>query len=188
VGESFKIISIGRISESKNYEALCKAIGVLARTKEIAGLQLEIYGDPALPSDISYLGNLRALVREENISATIFLRRGVRYNEVPVLLHSADLFVNVSTTGSMDKAVLEAAASGTLVLTSNEAFKKSLSLISPLLFEGSNRPEGLAEKIAALAALPMGERERLAAALRKWVEKEHDLAELARRVVEEFST
>ena len=39
---------------------------------------------------------------------------------------SGDLFVNLSDTGSLDKAVLEAMACGLKILTSNEAFKSVL--------------------------------------------------------------
>jgi len=48
------------------------------------------------------------------------------YKDLPDTLSQADLFINVSRTGSIDKAVLEAMALNIPVLTSNEAFKELL--------------------------------------------------------------
>ena len=46
----------------------------------------------------------------------------ITYLDMPRFYHSAKLFVNASTTGSLDKTVLEALACAVPVRTSNEAF------------------------------------------------------------------
>ena len=98
----------------------------------------------------------------------------------------ADLSVNLSQTGSIDKTVLEAAACGTLVLTSNEAFLEPLSKISPLFIFERDNPNDLAEKIKKIKSLSEDERLSLGKKLRGWVEKEHNLANFAKRIIEEF--
>ena len=95
--------------------------------------------------------------------------------------------MNLSMTGSLDKNVLEAAASGRLVLTSNEAFEEPFKKISPDLFFERNNAADLAKKIMKLKTMPESERRELTAKLRSWVEQNHDLEKLAGKIVESFS-
>ena len=100
----------------------------------------------------------------------------------------ADLFVNLSQTGSVDKAVLEAAASKTLVLTSNEAFYTSLRNISPMLVASNNEPKELASKIKALRELGQAERATIIGMLYTWVCEEHDVKRLAKKIVDAYES
>jgi glycosyltransferase involved in cell wall biosynthesis len=95
----------------------------------------------------------------------------------------ADLFVNLSHTGSVDKAVLEAMSCGTLVLTSNEAFQ---SIVGPDFMVEQNQPAKLAEKIKWVMSLPITKRQEMAERLRNEVVKNHDLNNLANKIVEQF--
>ena len=88
-----------------------------------------------------------------------------------------DIFVNLSDTGSIDKAILEAMASGLLVLTSNEAFKPILS--GKYLTE--NDPEQIAEKIIALSKSEKDEN------LREYVAKNHSLENLIKKIIKELN-
>jgi len=83
--------------------------------------------------------------------------------------------------------VLEAAASKSLVLTSNEAFYRPLLQISPLLIADNNEPKELATKIRALSELSPADRDVLINKLYGWVTSEHDIKQLAQRIIQEFS-
>jgi len=50
----------------------------------------------------------------------------ISYKNIPKFYADGDLFVNFSDMGSVDKVILEAVATGLLVLTSNEAFRDIL--------------------------------------------------------------
>src|SRR3989344_6504628 len=140
--------------------------------------RLHVYGDPALSEDEAYLLSLLTLVEKEALEEYVFFHPGVPYGEVPELYGRADLFVNLSQTGSLDKAVLEAAASKILVLTSNEAFYQPLVKISPMLVASNNEPKELSSKIKALKELGQAERDTIICELQEWVIKEHDIKQL----------
>ena len=182
----FHILSIGRISPVKDYETLFKAIEILYNDKGIRDLKIQIYGRIGLPEHQAYLDSLIDFVRNANLDEVIDFQSEVSHKYVPQILGEADLFVNLSHTGSLDKAVLEAAASGVIVLTSNEAFENKLKEISSLLFFRRNDPSDLAEKIMAVKNLASEEKIRIANQLRSWVEREHNLNNLANSIIEEF--
>ena len=196
----FRIVSVGRISPSKDYETLIKAAELLHHEFRITNhgngseskirnskFEIHIYGDPALPSDEAYLESLLTFVGEAGLEESISFHPGVPYSEVPRLYADADLVVNLSRTGSIDKTVLEAAASKSLVLTSNEAFYRPLLQISPLLIADNNEPKELATKIRALSELSPADRDVLINKLYGWVTSEHDIKQLAQRIIQEFS-
>jgi len=69
--------------------------------------------------------------------------KGLKIGDAQISEKHADIFINLSDTGSIDKAVLEAMASGCLVLTSNEAFT---NILKPQYLTQKD-PARLAEKI-----------------------------------------
>ena len=98
---------------------------------------------------------------------------------LPRLYDTAALALNVSETNSMDKAVLEALATGCPVLSSNPAFRELLA-DHPGLVIKDERPEAIAAQLRALLADPG------AAApedLRRLVEGHHDIRSYADRVM-----
>ena len=184
--DKFRIVSIGRISPVKDYETLIKAVEILVNHKQIKDLKLEIYGDIVLPQHQAYLDSLVKFVENADLDDVIDFQAGVSHDHVPALINESDLFVNMSMTGSLDKAVLEAAACAKPVLTSNEAFEKPLNDISGDLFFERDNPKDLAEKILRMKNAAPGFRAELGQRLRSWVEKEHNLENLVKKIVGEF--
>ena len=182
----FKILSIGRISPVKGHETLIKAVEILVNHKNIKDLEVEIYGKIGLPEHQEYLDSLIIFVHNADLEDHVKFEGEVNYEYVAELYQEADVFVNLSQTGSIDKTVLEAAASSTLVLTSNEAFAIPVSQISPLLFFESGNPQDLAEKIFKLRSLSPQERDNLGKKLHAWVEEDHNLNNLVQRITDEF--
>mgnify|MGYP001613379497 CR=1 FL=1 len=186
VGDKFRIVSVGRISPVKDYETLIKAVEILVNHKNLKDIEVEIYGRVGLPEHQAYLNSLVEFVRNAELEDYIKFQGELNYDYVDEVYQEADLFVNLSATGSIDKAVLEAAASAVLVTTSNEAFQKPLSQISPLFVFQKDNPVQLAEKIREIKVLPAGKKNELGRSLRSWVEREHNLDNLIGLIVEEF--
>ena len=159
---------------------------ILANRKNIKDLNVEIYGNAGLASQQSYLDSLVTFVENAELDDVIDFQAWVGNDFVPQLINESDLFVNMSLTGSLDKAVLEAAACEKPVLTSNEAFEKPLKQISSMLFFRRDHPEELAEKILTIKNLPQEERKNLGKNLRSWVEREHNLQNLVKKITNEF--
>lgn len=151
--DSFKppltLISVGRITPIKNQDVLIEAVSRLMRD----GVEVEaiIVGDPAVASDRMYFETLTALVKKSSLENKIKFIGAVSYREMPELYKKADISVNATPTGGIDKAVLESMASGTLPLTSNKAFEKYFGPYSNQLIFSEKDPVDLAEKIKALS-------------------------------------
>lgn len=169
--EKLKIISAGRITPIKNYEILIEAAKIL-KNKNF-DFEIKIAGKPILEQDKVYSEKLKNLIKEKNLEDKINFVGSIPYRNVDIFYQSGDLFVNFSDTGSMDKAVLEAMASGLLVLTSNEAFKK---ILSEKYFVNKN-PEEIAEKIIALSKADFDP------GLRDYVVKSHSLRQLIIKII-----
>ena len=149
-----KVLTVGRITRSKNLEEIIKAVG--------PGCELAIAGAPITESDREYQ---RSLESKANFIGP------VAYQDLPDLYRSADLFVNASTTGSIDKAVLEALACNVPVVTTNEAFKQ----VAHIYVEISDLRKTITTTL---------ELEHYQPSLRSWVIKSHSLKNLIPQIVQ----
>jgi glycosyltransferase involved in cell wall biosynthesis len=179
----FIILSIGRISLTKDYETLIEAVNILIKQNKRDNLTVQIIGGPVLKSDQKYFNKIKQLVDQKELAGFIQFIGLIPHSQIMPYYQKADLFVNLSQTGSVDKAVLEAMACETLVLTSNEAFRDILE--ERLLFEPKN-PRDLAKKIVHLMDLSEAEREEISQRLRKEVVKNHNLNNLADKIIKSF--
>ena len=142
----FKLISIGRISPTKDYESMVKAVYGLSQ-QGIANLKLSILGDVALKKDVGYFESLKQMVDKMNLQSKVEFLGAVPNYLVPRYLQQSDLFINLSGTGSLDKAILEAMACQCMVLTSNVAFR---AILPADLMVSRDQPDMLVEKIKYL--------------------------------------
>lgn len=180
---TYKILTIGRISPTKDYESLIKAVDILVNKENVKGLKVNIIGGPGLPEHQSYLDSLKQMVQTMKLQNVVSFLGAISNIETVGHYQDADLFVNLSGTGSVDKAVLEAMACGTIVLTSNIAFEQILG--NDFMVE-QNNPEKLAEKIKWVMDLPAQEKQEIKEKLRTEVVTNHDLNNLAKKIAEAF--
>ncbi len=179
IKEKFKIITAGRIAVVKNYEVLIGAAEILknkdfsAQGGPASGWEIKIAGAPALEQDQIYFKKLKDIIKEKKLENKINFAGSIPYKNITGFYQRGDLFVNFSDTGSLDKAVLEAMASGLSVLTSNEAFKNIL----PEKYFTSKNSQEIAGKIMALSGIPADP------ALRDYVFKNHSLDRLINKII-----
>ncbi|OGL77182.1 hypothetical protein A3J43_00150 [Candidatus Uhrbacteria bacterium RIFCSPHIGHO2_12_FULL_54_23] len=177
----FKIISVGRISPVKGHETLIDAMQIINRRSPHA--TLTIIGGPGLPAHQAYFEELQRLVREKGLAGVIEFAGPRAHADVVSVYQGADAFVNVSDTGSMDKAVLEACACGVPVVTSNEAFKEFLGAVDSHLYT-EKRPAAVAAALERIIAMPLAARHQLGGILRAAVVRDHDLKRLVAKVLD----
>jgi len=175
----FNIISVGRISPTKDLKLLVNALDILIK-KSFKNIKLEIIGRPVLKSDYEYEQSLGELIEKRRLSKYISCHSG-SYDTMPVEYSNADLMVNLSQTGSVDKAVLEAMACERMVLTSNEAFKGILR-DDRLMFKKKNLQD-LVEKIINLMNLSQEEKNQIGKKLRDETVKNHNLDNLVMKIL-----
>lgn len=170
--EKLKIITVGRIAEVKNLHLLIETAEIL-RNKNF-NFGVKIAGTPILESDKIYFEKLKNSIQEKKLNDIIEFIGSVPNKDIAGFYQDGDLFINLSDTGSLDKAILEAMACGLKILTSNEAFK---DIVPTENFTGKNAEE-IAEKIICLAKNPNNP------SLKDYVIKNHKLANLIGKIIE----
>ena len=177
----FKIVSAGRITQSKDYRTLIDAVALLPSFERV---QVEILGSPAKQADADYLKEMEDLIAKNNLVEVMRFAGPVANKDIVPILQSADLFVNMGHTGSLDKAVLEAMACGLPILTCNEAYESVLGEYKEMLMYPKKDYQKLAEKIKFIIGLSDSERARMSADLREIVVCGHNLEGLINKITQ----
>ncbi|PIS04804.1 MAG: hypothetical protein COT81_04625 [Candidatus Buchananbacteria bacterium CG10_big_fil_rev_8_21_14_0_10_42_9] len=184
VDERFNIVTVGRISPTKDYETMILAVKKLVQEND-SNIHLSIIGGVPIESQRSYYDALLKIVANHNLRDNISFKGWVPNEKIVDELKKSDLFINLSGTGSLDKAILEAMAARCLVLTSNEAFKDFLPVT---LMVEANNPEALARKISELMRLPTIELENILDSMFQVVSSQHNLDNLVKKIIQQFGT
>lgn len=178
---AFRILSIGRLSQTKEYGILLRALDLLEN--EGISLEIQIVGGPATAKDEAYADELKKEISRSHLEKKISLIGAVPNNRIDPYLASADVFVNMSSTGSLDKAVLEAMAAGVPVLTSNEGLRTTLAGFEKTCMFKEGDAEDFAAHILAFTRMTAEERRMFGLRLRAVVEQSHDLYMLIPRII-----
>jgi len=180
----FTLISVGRIAPVKRLEIIISAVKAL-REQGLTDVRLLLVGEAAA-QDKDYGEQLRQLVVNYQLTDAVTFTGGMPYEAVVREYQQADVMVNMSATGSMDKAVLEAMACGLPVVTANEAFKVLLAQWADLLYIPPESPEVLSVRLKQLALMSPEERAALGAALRQLVVEQHSMEHLTDQLMTIF--
>lgn len=180
--KAFSILTIGRISPVKDYLTLIKAAEILH--KKNIKVRVDIVGKPVISQDNDYLRLLKNIINEKGLSGIFNFKGGVPNKEILSYLQVADIFVNMSHTGSLDKAVLEAMACAVPILTCNEAFSEVLGKYEDRLMYSKNNFQELADKIAYIYKLNIEQRTAIGRDLREIVIKNHALNCLIQKILD----
>jgi glycosyltransferase involved in cell wall biosynthesis len=167
------ILSVGRISPVKNYEVMIEALHILVKKYGLKSSKLTLVGGPASESKDPYFEKVRALAQERGVEPHCVFTGPVPFNRVAEFYQNAELFINATPTGSFDRVVLEAIASGNLPLVCNKAFLPFFGEYGDVLFFRENDSQDLAKKTADLYSMKQEEKDKIRFFLRKMVEAEH---------------
>ncbi|MSU54986.1 MAG: glycosyltransferase [Candidatus Taylorbacteria bacterium] len=182
--EKFKIITVGRITPSKDYEVLVEAVEII-RKRTSFEIKVDIVGPTSMASDRQYLDKLRERVVEKGLGESVSFKGSVPNRELPGVLAGYDLFVNMGHTGSLDKAVPEAMAVGLPVLTCNEAFKEVLGPYKEVLMYSKGDILGLADRLKYMMDMTDPQRLELGSKLRDIVVLNHSLTSFVKKIITE---
>lgn len=178
-GDPIRFLSVARISPVKDLETVIVAI---AELKKIFSrpLLLDIVGDAITPQDKEYEKTLKELVARTELGDTVHFLGGKTHEEMKAIYSDHDVLLHTSKTGSIDKAVLEALASGLAVFTTSEAYGNFEEV---LVRVHGNDPKNLAnaiEKNLGIAILKRND------AGMEFVKKHYDLDRLIQKIVQYF--
>jgi len=108
------LITVGRISETKNLHTLIKYFSKVVATQSVT---LTIVGPQLTSADKVCYQQLLTLIKELKLEQRVVFLGPKTSAELPCLLQQSRLFVHTAYNGSIDKAVLEALAVGVPVVT-----------------------------------------------------------------------
>ncbi len=166
-----RIITVGRVSRTKQIGRMLASLDVL--DKRYTSFMFSIVGAPATDEDKKYLEQLRTDIARRPYAQKVRLCGPLTQERLAPFLREHDVFLNLSTTNSLDKAVLEAFVSGLAVVTSNRAFHDILLPLG-LYVEGND-----AQQIAdAFIRAKTADTTQLAS----WVRENHALPRLIERI------
>ncbi len=175
-----KILTVGRISPAKNIDKMLEIIPYLIKNPLFKKMNFQIIGSPGLPSQIEYLERVKQWVSDMNFEHFVSFLGPMPNKETISYYQHANLFINLSETGSLDKGVLEAMSCGVIVITSNESFK---NIIPNKLFLNSTNSKEVAEKIEEMYKLDNSERTQLSHELRQIIVKNHSLTHTVKNII-----
>lgn len=176
-----RLLILGRITPSKGLMTIFEALPELPRSG--VPYQLFVVGGSVTREDARYEAELREFVERFRLEQNVVFVGSKTPAEVPKILAASDIMLHASTTGSLDKVVLEAMAAGCLVTSSNDAAKPILAKIHQDLVVPEPKPELFLKALVRIHHLGQDERRALGVASRAIVEREHSLKDLIRRLV-----
>jgi glycosyltransferase involved in cell wall biosynthesis len=173
-----RITTIGRMAQSKHLVEMLGMLQELYTRKE--NFIFTIVGDPITEAEQQYAEKVKAAVASAAWKSQVVFAGPMPHADLPEFLKTQDVFLNLSTTGNMDKAGLEALAAGIPLLSSNPQFE---GLLAPYgLYVPSMHPKTLAEALLAFMQRP--DQPAALSTLRNKVVAEHSLRRLIPRIID----
>jgi len=189
--EPISIISVGRITPIKDPVTLIEAARML-KDKWNKKFTVTFMGSPVTASDREYFLEIKILVDKYGLGGIVSFAGDIKPADMPAKYVAADISVNLTPTGGLDKVVLESMASGVPVLSSNKAFapyfesagkESALSDLAGKLSFKEGNAEDMAGKIMALCASADGLK-AIGIALQKIAKEKADVSKLISRLSE----
>jgi glycosyltransferase involved in cell wall biosynthesis len=166
-----RIITVGRISEVKNIEKIVSLVSGLE------DFNLDIVGAPIRNRDFDYAQKIYLGVKEKKLSDKIIFSGPITQDELPEKYNEANIFINLSKTGSLDKAILEAMSCGLHVVTTNVAAKNLTGATYLSSYEIESNKSILADKIKEVSKLGLNNNAR------DFVVANHGISSLIKKIV-----
>ena len=171
--DTTKLLSVGRLSPTKRHELSIRTLALLGQDTE-----LSIVGAPARGGDEEYEKTLHVYAKELGVIGKVHFLGAQTQTETRDAYRAASVFLHTSMTGSMDKVVLEALATGLPVITTSTIFDSSL----PVIRVGAT-PDELARAVKELYRNPP-----YPAMLREPVVRLHGIEQCITRILTLYDT
>ncbi len=177
-----RILFLGRISPIKKIELLIEAVKILDANG--VDFKLLIMGSPASLKDKDYELKLKESASDLIAKGKIVFQSSTPNYKTPEIYNSSRIFVNMTPTGSFDKAIFEAMACGLPALTSNKMMESLLpeKYRNICIFREGSLTD-LAQKISFLFSLDDLEIKNMGEQFRGLVLTNHSLDILVEKIV-----
>jgi glycosyltransferase involved in cell wall biosynthesis len=175
------VATVSRLAPSKGVEHMLRALA------DVPGgarpWRFLIAGEGTTAEERAYEARVRALARDLGLADRVEFLGRLEPAAVSRVLGQAHVMLNLSATGSLDKALLEAMAAGCLVISSNDAYRALATQAGAERWAIAR--DGAAAALAAAAALDEPWRQAIAGRLRQTA-RPHDIGALTDRLFAEL--
>ncbi len=186
-GGAIRLLSVGRLTPAKDPLTVIEAVAMLRADGHDATLTWA--GGTLARGDDEYEAMIRSVVSERDLGGAVHFVGAVPYPEIPAAFAEADLFINASGTGSVDKVVLEAMAARRPFVSCNESIPPVLAVDAGLAERADEFTFRAGDAVSLAAALrgwidrPRADRRATGERLREIVAKHHEVDALMARIV-----
>lgn len=163
IGSEYRIVTAGRITGAKHIDEMIRIIAALCAKGIPTTLTVIGSGDSAQVEELK--------VQAKDAGAPVEFLGGMSYTNLAKTLRDYDVFLNLGTTGSLDKAILDAAAAGLPVVTPNAGLKDFSVNVNP------------ANALQEIYRMKVEERKEIALNLYSWVIRTHPLSKLVEKII-----
>lgn len=170
-----RILFLSRIAPIKQPHLLIESLKILK--KEGVSFSCDFYGD-SLPKDQDYFDALKNKAREYGLEEQVKFGDPVRTAINPEIYNEYNIFVNLTPSGSLDKTILEAGASGCVLVILNDYFKG----IFPNEMIANDDAVDVASKIKFYLGLDEETRKEVSDKIQKYVLENHSLNALIEKL------
>lgn len=181
-GDVLHIITVGRLAPSKGQDRLVDALATWGNGKSQAW-HLTIVGDATSAGERDFAAAVRRLAANRLPTERVTFTGRLDAEAISTLLATADLFINLGTTGSLDKAIVEAMASGCPVISCNDAFRAIAEAEEFANCVVGDLPEALLKTLDEFVAMSVEQRQKLAEKQSLVARRDHTLDGLIGRLV-----
>ena len=175
--EAGLMVNVGRLSSVKKQKELIVGLSTINNLP----WRLEFFGSPITLADQLYTQELASTIAQLNLSERVTLAGSVSHYLLPARLREAEVFVTMSRTGSLDKAVLEAMSSGVIPVTLGETFRPILGPYGHIL--ASSSETDLVNNLVQVISWSETEKKACRQILRQEIVNNHSLKRLMTEIV-----
>jgi glycosyltransferase involved in cell wall biosynthesis len=179
-----KLITVGRISPSKQLETLLAACTKLK--EQGVPFTFTIVGTTLTATDEVYKKGLVEYCIKLGLTDSVIWTGGVAQKQLPKYLAAAAVFIHDGATQSLDKALLEAVAAGCVVVSSNAAYRAFTEEMAPQYLFTSGNSTQLRDILFSINAKTEAERSSSMAVVQTGVKSQHSLPGLISKIITQY--
>ena len=166
------VLFLGRLDPVKKPEVFLSAVEILAH--EAINCRVDGYGDPTDP-EATHVPKVREQILGLEARHALQWHSGISHEQTPDIYRAHAIYVNITPSGSFDKTIGEAMASGCMVVAANEVVR---DIVPAAHMVDPDLPEDVARGIESALMLSPEDREEVVRKSVSFIEREHSLKAL----------
>ena len=178
------ICYVGRISPVKKIELLLSALGELKSSNK----EIPVVGIFGPVYDKNYFEVLKNQVSEFGLGNNVHFKNALTYDELPAIYSKYEVCVNMTSSGSYDKTILESASCNALPVVSNQTFAVEIGteLSTRIIFDEGSSVD-LAKRIDEVLYMDEIKKKEIQQNISKYILENHSLKILVNKIIEHYS-